>query len=637
MRAATTWVGAALLAAAYVAVDPARTIAGPALSDAARGLLAAILCAGALTAFGGALLARLGPAHAFGAARAPFGFALGLGVAGAVLLPLAAAGGGGWPAAGALLAMGAGGVLFGGLRGALGESRTPPAALLVAVVFLLIPPLFEALAPPTDTDELYYQLALARRVAHGELVGGLLHPDGSRPLPVQLVHAALFAAGGEAAPRLFHLLTVCVVLYAVFALAEARHGAGAGSFPVLALVGSWSFVREAGLAYPDHAVALWVLLAAAAALDGALRFAALLAGVALAAKDTAAPAVLAIGLFAAFDAVRAHGLGPAARVVAVGALVLVGPTLPWLARNALDGLHPLFPYAGWPDMADFTFVHPEKYGMGHTWADAAMLPWRLVFEARHDSFAFLGRLNLVWVALIGGGAWAARREPAARRLGFVLLVTFAAWANGAQILRWLLPLCGVAALFGAPSVRLGVGPLLVLTLASLPANLAPALARASEQAPAVTGLRTRTEWLDDALPAHRATRWLNANVDGDEPVGLLFAWHAYLLDHPTVLGSVEDHVPTRWWLRRHGDAALRALRARGVRWLLVGDVRFLRKSYTFLDDATFARAYAEPQAQLRRLLMAEATRAFAHERWEVWRIDVAPDPKIGVDTTAPQR
>ena len=39
----------------------------------------------------------------------------------------------------------------------------------------------------------------------GKTLGGLLNPDGSRPLPVHLVFAALYALGGEAAPRLWHL------------------------------------------------------------------------------------------------------------------------------------------------------------------------------------------------------------------------------------------------------------------------------------------------------------------------------------------------------------------------------------------------------------------------------------------------
>src|SRR5204863_3572908 len=105
---------------------------------------------------------------------------------------------------------------------------------------------------------------------------------------------------------------------------------------------------------------------------------------------------------------------------------------------------------------------------------------------------------------------------------------------------------------------------------------------------------------------------------------LLYAWQAYYLPQETVLGSVEDHVPTRWWLWSHGDASLADLRSQGVEWLLVGDTHFLPKAYPFLAPDVLRAQFTEPTEALRTLLLRDGTRLFAQDRWEVWRLDAPP-------------
>jgi hypothetical protein len=217
--------------------------------------------------------------------------------------------------------------------------------------------------------------------------------------------------------------------------------------PALALLGSYSFLREAGLAYNDHAVALAVLLAADAALRDRPRLAGALAGIALAVKYTAAPVLAGVGLVVLGRAWKARGDAPIGRTIAAPLATSVALALlfvtPWIARNTWEGLHPLFPYAGWPESDAFTFVYPEKYGMGRGWKDALLLPYNLVFKARPDSFAFLGRISPLWLVVVGGGLVAAWRGPArstARALLLVVAVGFVGWAAGAQLLRWL-PCC----------------------------------------------------------------------------------------------------------------------------------------------------------------------------------------------------
>ncbi|MFN7144647.1 MAG: hypothetical protein ACK4YP_12795, partial [Myxococcota bacterium] len=416
------------------------------------------------------------------------------------------------------------------------------------------------------------------------------------------------------------------------ALAEARFGRGHGDLPSLALLGSFSWLRETGLAYNNHLVALCLLVAADAVLARRFVLMGWACGFALAAKYTAAPAVAALALVAAWDGLRTEPR----RVILAGVATLA-PLVPWWLRNVYAGLHPLFPFAGWPTTGpageDFVFVYAEKYGLGHDLVSTLRLPFDLLFRAEVDSFVFLGRVSLLWAGLAAAALWAARRDPAVRRLVFVAAVGFVGWAAGAQIARYLLPLFGVAALAGGLLPR--KWPAWLLLAASLPANLGPALVRATDRVAVVTGNETPDAFLTRELPAWPALRYVREHVPVDAPVALLFAWQHYWLPQPTILGSVEDHVPSRYWLWTHGDASLRTLAGMGVRYLVVGDVRFLEKSYPFLSKEVLEEQFNAPEAHLRELLLRDATRIYAEDRWEVWRLSPAVAPDVLDDAEPP--
>lgn len=515
------------------------------------------------------------------------------------------------------------------LIGALGAFYAPLAALpLLGLAFLrevprpprvgpwlalfLVLPLVDVLAPPVDTDEIYQHLALARRIldTHG-LVGGFDHPDGSRPMPVQLGYAALHVLGGEGAPRLWHLAVTATLLGTITTIARERYGrAGLGA---IALVGSYSFLVEAGLAYNDLPAALFVLLAGEALLRDHDRAFGLYGGLALCAKYTAAPVLVGLGLVAMVQRRR----------IPWGAALALVPLLPWWLHNAVDGLHPMFPYAGWPDVGGFVFAYPEKYGMGRAPLDLLKLPWNVLMQARTDNFHFLGRINLAWALLVPVALWKERRHPYAAALVFAGI----GWAAGPQLLRYLLPVAGIAAVLVA-SVRLR-WPVLALLIGSLPHNLIPLLVHAPEKLAASLGVEPRDVYLEQNLSAAKALAYLRDEVPHDAPVAMLFSWQGYHVEQPWILGSVEDHVPSRWWLLEHGDHALTDLRDQGVRYLLVGDIFFLKKDYPTLSIADFDRQFDSPVDQLRALLERDATLRFSARRWEVWelRLDATPAPR----------
>jgi hypothetical protein len=624
-----------MIAAAYLYFGPEIITASAALQWVQATLVAGVMGVAAW-GLGQRMLGLLAPALC--GKPGEWLYALGLGIGAYGLLFSGLAGAGYFGLATVAIAIGC------GLPVRLGRWIPPrpglPGWALALLAVLLFPALTLAFSPPVDTDEIYQHLALARRIAEsGSLVGGFDLPEGSRPQWVQATFAAAYLFGGAAAAKVWHLALSLALLLGVAELANARFGEGRATAPVLVAAGSYTFLHEAGLAYNDLPAALFVVLAAEfvlreqhkasatadrvvdAPIDAKANFPlifGLLLGFATTAKLTAAPACFALGVCFAIIGLRRAGMASSAPT-ALAAVVALGLFAPWALRNVAAGLHPGFPYAGWPEVEGFRFLYPEKYGVGHTWLDAARLPFDLLFRARIDSFAFLGQISLGWAALLAGALLAARRRIDVRILLGVLLISFVAWANTGQILRYLLPLVGVAMLAGAASSLRW--PALFLALVSLPANVFPVFGEAVRTAPVIAGRESEEKHLQRELLGWRAVAYLREHVPKDQPVALLYAWQTYWINQPTRLGSVEDHTPTRHWISAHGDDSLAELHRRGVRWLLVGDSGFLRKTYAFLPDAAYLSQFVRPREQLERLLLRDAVREFDDGHWAVWRLD----------------
>ncbi|HCH66524.1 MAG TPA: hypothetical protein DFR83_27210, partial [Deltaproteobacteria bacterium] len=275
----------------------------------------------------------------------------------------------------------------------------------------------DAAAPPIDTDELYQHLALPGRfLREGRLLGGVLHPDGSRPQLLSMLYAPLLAWGTDTAPRLLSTACAAGILLGLDDLIRRIAPDRATLAIALSgsvLLGSYSFLHETGLAANNLPVSLAVLATAAAALAAQPIAMVACAGAALSFKYTAAGAITGIWLVA--------GLPWKTRILTgLLALACVGP---WWVRNGLDGLHPFFPYLGWGSLptgappGDLTFQYLEKYGAGRTARDFLLLPFRAVLTAEVGSFRFLGRLTPLVLLLVPPAALAAIRLPLLRRLG----------------------------------------------------------------------------------------------------------------------------------------------------------------------------------------------------------------------------
>lgn len=620
--AAVGALGALAVGVAFVAVDPASAVTTQALSDGGRAAGAA--AAGLATCWwaGRGVLARLEPALLHGPTAWLHCVVVGLLAWGLLLL----LGCGLAPLGPALLVL-ATAILVGvGLLGRGQPLAVPPLtrADLAWLLLLAVPAAVVALAPPLDTDELYYHLALPHKMLQsGGLVGGFLNPSGSRPMALHLPFTALLWAGGESAPRLFHLGLAASLVVGANHMARERGGPLAGHAAAALLVGSYSVTHDAGLAANNLPTAVAVLAVLDAADRGRARALALAAGAALSLKYTAAAAMVGLFLTARVDWRR--------RVVAgVVALLLVSP---WWARNLLEGLHPLFPFAGWPTA--FPFQYLEKYGDGRALVDLLLLPWNAVMTAEITSNRFLGRVSPLW--LVGGvaslGALAGRNPRHARLVGACAII-LVGWAAGPHWLRYLLPGIGplaiaagvgLGALAGLPESARGgalvVGSLGVAWLAGAPANLGPMVDEAADRLDAARGAESRDDFYAKRYLPWPAIAWANAHLPADAKVALLFDWSGYLIDRQVVLGSVEDHVPVRHWVLTHGDRSLDALQKAGVTHVMVRRARFLRKIYPFLSEDHLDQWFDAPVEHLDELLLLRATLVFQAGTNRVYRLD----------------
>ena len=495
-------------------------------------------------------------------------------------------------------------------------------ALLIGLLGVFVAAgLLPALAPPVDTDELYYQLSLPRQIAEtGLLPGGLLRPDGSRPLLLHLPFASAYALGGASAPRLLHLGLAALLLPALGAWGRALGRPAAGGLAALLLVGSYSVLAEGGLAATNLPAAAAVLCVLDAALRGEAIGLALAAGAALGLKYTTAGGVAGAFLVARMPLRQ--------RIIAgVGALLLLTP---WWARNALSGLHPLFPYAGWPPPqpgTEFTFVYLEKYGAGRAPLDLALAPLRAVMSAKVTSFRFLGKLSPAWVAAAPLALWGLLRiRGDAARIAIAGAIGLLAWVAGPHWIRHLLPIAPVIALAlglgveGAAKPAAGRLALGLATLLGLGANLLPLLPALADRVGVVTGQEPQAAFLDRHLDPLPAVRFVNEHTRDDAVVAVFFDWSLFYIERPTLLGSVEDHIPSRDFLLRHGPDSLDALRALGATHVLVRRAGFLQKSYPFLTKAELDRAFRDPEALLGERLLLEGELLFERHGVAVWKI-----------------
>ncbi len=448
--------------------------------------------------------------------------------------------------------------------------------------------LWNAHLPIVDTDALYYHNALPKHMwLFNELKGGLLAPNGSRPLIWHLPLTLVYGLGGHAAVVLFASWTALGAWTSLIQTIEERQP-GQGWWIWGVLLGSFSLLEQSMLTANNVVVMWWVWIAYREQrvqwLWGCLL------GFAVAGKFTAAGVALLIGVFG-----RRTVLDKVKEATVAGALVGI-----WSVRNLFDGLHPLFPYRGWS--IDMPFVWVEKYGMGRGFVDFFWAPWNILMHAKIDQFQFLGQLSPVFVIFALGICLFVLRTKRWTD-GLLLIGSFYFWFLGPHWIRHLFPMMGIFLVLGASyRVSRGIHFLFVgLVLLGVPNNLKPFV------------LSQINRWESRVEPTGlKATQWLNTHAD-EGKIALFALWTGALLDKPYVLSSVEDHTPIRHLSLLYGDKTIEHLKKEGVRFVAFGPHTFFPSAYPFLSTEELERNWTAPMRNLEVQLKKEG-------RW-VTRLD----------------
>ena len=495
-----------------------------------------------------------------------------------------------------------------GLAGWIRRRCSPPPWIAVTVaVALCLPGLLDALGPVSGIDEQYLHVGVSQQLLFSEtLIGGPLHPNASRPLTLQLIYAGLLSSGSPSSLACFHWFLSLAVLTLVVQIGHQYFGRWTTGVLAAGMLGLSTTIQESvGQAASDIPTALAVLAAMDAAVRKRIRTGTIAAATAFSIKYTAAAPLLGVLVASRL---------PLRQTIAVSSLMMLLVS-PWWVRNALEGLHPLFPFTGW-DEPNMAFQAAEKWGSGRGWTDFAALPYRAVFDANPETHTFHGRLHPFFLlgCLPIPIAWRSKRL---RPWVIASLAGCVGWAIGPHWLRYLIPTLPLLALAAAAATApLAHGRMRFALVWGGLIFLAPLGLKGTPQRIAhhVQNLSSSTVSDNDAIA------FCNRHLPNDATVALLFSWNSAAIQRNQILGSVEDHIPTRHFLMRHADDPIKALRTKGASHVLMRNVQFRRQVYDHVSDDRYITEFVDPVGRINSELLMNAELLFSDPTHRVYRL-----------------
>ncbi|MBC8454687.1 MAG: hypothetical protein H8D71_00585 [Deltaproteobacteria bacterium] len=121
-------------------------------------------------------------------------------------------------------------------------------------------------------------------------------------------------------------------------------------------------------------------------------------------------------------------------------------------------------------------------------------------------------------------------------------------------------------------------------------------------------------------PGQQAIEFCNDHLPKDATVALLFAWSRASLQRKQIIGSVEDHVPTRHFLLKNRADPVGALVAAGATHALVRNTKFQRTTYTFMERTDFDSRFKEPVHSLDHMLLMNAQLLYRGPHHRVYKL-----------------
>lgn len=360
-------------------------------------------------------------------------------------------------------------------RWAARRRRRPGALVSVCVtasVVVACAQWLAALAPPEATDELAYHLPEARTLADGHVIRLMLGNDhiyGNLPALVETLFGEALSVQGTALAHALHLTLVFAFLLVAAGVVRRLWGSRPAALAVAGILLYGDLTYNATTAYVDAAASAFEVGAVLCAIawfagrnDGDAVAAALLIGLALAVKYTAAVSALVVVGLVGVALVRERRYALLARL---GALGLAGCVY-WYGKNLFSLGNPVFPFAfGHPGVSNATYRYfvDAAHAFGNRGAaDFARVPLRFANDG--NATAYLG------FALSPLALAARLRRPAS--VLFAYLVAYTAcwyWLESSQI-RFLMSGAVAAIVLGA--VALGAARGRVGAVVALAAGVA---------------------------------------------------------------------------------------------------------------------------------------------------------------------
>ena len=404
--------------------------------------------------------------------------------------------------------------------------RTAFFVLVILAVPLLLLPLY----PPTGSDAITYHLAVARKFA----TTGLVSPTPEFryavfPELAEMLFAGSLLLGNEITAQWISFIALAVTAAAVAAFVRRASGDGEGLWGAGLLLSNTAILILGGVAFGDMLLTAFVTVSflsferwREANGEPWLAVAGFMAGLAAGTKYSALffPPVFLVMIF----------LGGDRRRFLRSSLVFLAPLLisgvPWYAFNFAWTGNPFWPFFSgvfglkyWnaTDIAAQTSDLVSVYGSGKSLTSLLLLPWNLFFHS--ELFHTEGSLSYMLLAGIPFAAYAAVKDPRARRLVAVAGAYTLFWFYTAPLLRYLIPViplyCAAAATGAGQFFRKKLPPAIiplgfaVVAMAMFFPALNYTLRTAGRSGFPPSNPEGRDRYLEHRLPSYGAVRLLN--------------------------------------------------------------------------------------------------------------------------------
>jgi hypothetical protein len=454
------------------------------------------------------------------------------------------------------------------------------------------------------------------------------------PMNTDLLYLIPMSLGSETAAKFIHFSFAILTALLIYSYLSEKVGRGYGIIGLFIYLTTPIVVNLSTTAYIDLSLAFYATLALLALLKWReesystrwLLYSAVATGLALGTKYSALVVLFIMCISVVF--IYSRGTREQGGAVKAALLYLAVALLifsPWMIRNIALAGNPLYPLAqglfqagsggGGGEGLHITRLSPllmRKLLYGEDLWYILLIPLRIFWEGQDGSHRYFdGLLNPLYLIFIPLAFVGAKRRDTGVLTFFSLFFLFIAFFTVDIVTRYLLPILPVVVIF----VVIGFSNLMALRRARSLTILCMAglfafngwymvnLYQKYRPMGYLSGVETREEYLDRALPDYAVIRFANANLPDDTRVMLIFAGdRGYYWEREYFYGGRGGGYFIRA-VRRSADARelKRRFRAMGATHLFMRDDLLRRFAKDNLDSQGLERFESFYRKELRRL------------------------------------